>query len=152
MLSVRSASDWIVLEWKLCYFILLVKTKLQTTERACSFEQLPAQVNRMQIIVLRQVIDLSATATTIKGSHARYYGPMCFQFWHSTYFNKLYRNLMHLSMSRLTYPRLGSEWGFVWDLSPKLVPREGAFATQIAILGHIVSDSWDKQYKLVGDL
>ena len=27
--------------------------------------------------------------------------------------------IMHLSMSRPTYPR----WGFVGDLSPKLVPR-----------------------------
>ena len=47
---VRSASDscdWIVLEWKFYYFILLVETTLQTTERACSFEQLPAGVNRM---------------------------------------------------------------------------------------------------------
>ena len=42
-------------------------TKLQTSERACSFEQLPAGVNRTWTIVLRQVIDLSATDTTIKG-------------------------------------------------------------------------------------
>ena len=62
-----AASDWIVLEWKLYYFILLVETKLQTIERACSFEELPARVNRTRTIVLRQVIDLSATASTIKG-------------------------------------------------------------------------------------
>ena len=47
--------------------ILLVETKLQTTKRACSCEQPPAGVNRTRTIVLRQVIDLSATATTIKG-------------------------------------------------------------------------------------
>ena len=162
------------------YFILLVETKFQTTERACSFEQLPAQVNRNQTIILRQVIDLSTTATTITGvdpdfggptlelqfqpscesktkkkrslpadyscpsparfiysyiddlvhcssieycgsirvsrvrdfqkggsmepfeptwicpwiKGARYYGLMCFQHWHSTYFNKPYRNLL----------------------------------------------------------
>ena len=61
-------SDWIALEWKLYYLILLVETKTQITERACSFEQLPARVNRMRTIVLRQVIDLSTSAaTTIKG-------------------------------------------------------------------------------------
>ena len=40
--------------------------------------------------------------------------------------------------------RSGGGWGFVGDSSPKLVPRVGAFATQIAIPGHIVSDSRDK--------
>ena len=65
--TARLGSDWIVLEWKLYYFILLVKTKLQTTERACSFEQILARMNRTRTIVLRQVIDFSATATTIKG-------------------------------------------------------------------------------------
>ena len=59
--------DWIVLEWKLYYFILLVETKLQTTERACLFKQLPAGMDRKRTIVLRQVIGLSATATAIKG-------------------------------------------------------------------------------------
>ena len=42
--TARSVSDWIILEWKLCYFILLVETKPQTTEGACLFEQLPAPV------------------------------------------------------------------------------------------------------------
>ena len=53
-------------------------------------------------------------------------------------------NVMHLSLSRPTYPRSGSGWGFVGDSSPKLVPMVGAFATRIAILGHNVSDSRDK--------
>ena len=58
---VRSVSDWIVLKWKLYYFILLVETKLQATEKAYSFKLLLAWVNRTWTIVLRQVIDLNAT-------------------------------------------------------------------------------------------
>ena len=65
--TARSVSDWIVVKWKLYYFILLVETKLRITERACSFEQLPARVNRMWTIVQRQIMELSTTATTIKG-------------------------------------------------------------------------------------
>jgi len=49
-------------------------------------------------------------------------------------------------MSSPTYPRLDSGWGFVKDL---LVPRVGAFATQVTNVGHIFSDS---QGRLVGDL
>ena len=64
---VSDSHEWIVLDCKLYYFTLLVETKLQTTERACSFGQLPAVVNTMWTIIQRQVIDLSATATTIKG-------------------------------------------------------------------------------------
>ena len=51
---------------------------------------------------------------------------------------------MCLSMSRPTYSRSGSGWGFVGDSSPKLIPMVGTFVTQIATLGHIVSDSRDK--------
>ena len=60
--TARSVSDWIVLEWELYYFILY---RDQAPDN-CSFEQLLARVNRTQTIILRQVIDLSATATTIK--------------------------------------------------------------------------------------
>ena len=67
--AARTVSDWIVpySSGNCITMILLVKTKLQATERAYSFEQLPAWVNRTWTIVLIQVIDLSATATTIKG-------------------------------------------------------------------------------------
>ena len=36
--------------------------------------------------------------------------------------------LMRLSLLSPTYPRLGYRWEFVGDLSPKFVPRVGAFA------------------------
>ena len=35
---------------------------------------------------------------------------------------------MRLSLSCPTHPRSGNRWGFVGDLSPKFVPRVGAFA------------------------
>ena len=35
-----------------------------------------------------------------------------------------------------TYPRSGRRWGFDGGLSPELVPRVWAFATQISILFH----------------
>jgi len=46
--------------------------------------------------------------------------------------------LMHLSMSRPTYPRLGRRWGFV---TPTCT-QGGAFATQISVLFHTDMISW----------
>ena len=45
-----------------------------------------------------------------------------------TDFNFTEVHVMRLSLSCPTHPRSGNGWGFVGDLSPRIVPRVGAFA------------------------
>ena len=52
---------------------------------------------------------------------------LCYIFIFEFYPGKAYEIIMRLSLLSPTYPRSGYRWGFVGDLSPKFVPRVGAF-------------------------